>query len=93
MQLRDCTRETTGTSNPQPEITERPQKQDKKSAQGDMFCGTSQALCPSLLPVAQKIPERLEEILNHGDSNDAIVLFQPLLVVILRTLKQLIHID
>ena len=48
-----------------------------------------QDLCRSFLPVAEKMPGDLEEILNTGDSNDAIFLFPPLLVVMLRTLKHL----
>ena len=48
-----------------------------------------QDLCQSFLPVAEKMPAGLEEILNTGDSNDAIFLFPPLLVVMLRTLKHL----
>ena len=48
-----------------------------------------QDLCWSFLPVAEKIPAGLEMILNTGDSNDAIFLFPPLLVVMLRTLKHL----
>ena len=48
-----------------------------------------QDLCWSFLPVAEEMPAGVEEILNTGDSNDAIFLFPPLLVVMLRTLKHL----
>lgn len=49
-------------------------------------------LCRSFLPVARKIPAGLQEILNTEDTNDAIFLFRPLLVVMLRTLKHRIRI-
>ena len=48
-----------------------------------------QDLCRSFQPLAERMPAGLEEILNTGDSNDAIFLFPPLLVVMLRTLKHL----
>jgi len=48
-----------------------------------------QDLYRSFQPLAEEVPAGLEEILNTGDSNDAIFLLPPLLVVMLRTLKHL----
>ena len=59
------------------------------SLPNDQSAELIQDLCRSFQPLAEKMHAGLEEILNTRDSNDAIVLFPPLLVVMLRTLKHL----
>lgn len=48
-----------------------------------------QNTCALMLPVSKLLPRGVDSALNTGDSNDAVTLFTPMLVLMLRGLERL----